>query len=214
MLFDAIRSGDAEQVRALLAADPSLFDARTPQGATPVLWAIYTQHADLAPLLLGERAPDFFESCALGRTARAAELLAADPTLANAHSGDGFTGLGLACFFRHCETATFLLDSGADPKLAASNALGVAPLHSALAAGVSDLAGLLLDRGADPNAREAGGLTPLHTAAALGNREMIARLLHAGAEAGAKSNDGKTPADLARQYGHAEVAESLQSAAC
>ncbi|MCU1236545.1 MAG: ankyrin, partial [Candidatus Solibacter sp.] len=51
MLFDAIRQGDAEQVRALLAADPTLAQSRTPEGATPVLWAVYTRHAELAPLL-------------------------------------------------------------------------------------------------------------------------------------------------------------------
>src|SRR3954454_22137420 len=99
MLFDAIRQGDAEQVRALLATDPALSESRTPEGATPVLWAVYTRHADLAPLLLAGRAPDFFEACALGDSTRAAELLKADPGLANRHSGDGFTGLGFAAFF-------------------------------------------------------------------------------------------------------------------
>src|SRR4051794_15852265 len=103
MLFDAIRQGDAGQVRALLAADPALADSRTPEGATPVLWAVYTRHSDLAPLLLAGRPADFFEACALGDSARAAELLAADPSLANRHSADGFTGLGYAAFFSHPE---------------------------------------------------------------------------------------------------------------
>src|SRR3954453_20680250 len=114
MLFDLIRQGDAEQVRALLANDPALADSRTPEGATPVLWAVYTRHPELAPLLLAGRQPDFFEACALGDTARAAELLARDPDLANQHSGDGFTGLGYACFFAHTDLARRLLEGGAD----------------------------------------------------------------------------------------------------
>src|SRR5438309_7901453 len=120
MLFDAIRQGDADQVRALLAADPALADSRTPEGATPVLWAVYTRHVELAPLLLAGRPADFFEACALGDAARAAELLAADPALADQHSADGFTGLGFACFFGHEELVRQVLEAGADPNLVAS----------------------------------------------------------------------------------------------
>ena len=209
MIFDAIRNGNADEVRALLAADPALQYARTPDGATPVQWAVYTRHAELAPLLLGTRPPDFFEACALGRMERVTELLTADPALANTHSGDGFTGLGLACFFRHPETAKLLLDRGADAALPSANALRVAPLHSAITTGLVELVDLLLVRGADPNARESGGITPIHTAAAHGNREIIERLIVAGADRSALSDDGKTPADMARQYGHPEVVDQL-----
>ena len=201
MLLDAIRNGNAEAVRALLAADPSLAATRTPEGASAVLWAVYTRHPDLVPLLLGSREPDFFEACALGRAARAADLLAADPALANLAAPDGFTGLGLACFFRHPEVARILLDRGADPSLASTNALHLSPLHSAVASDSFELVDLLLERGADPNAREASGSTPLHSAAGHGNRAVIERLLAAGADKDARTNDGKTPADVARQYG-------------
>lgn len=211
MLFDAIRKGDADQVSALLAVDPQLYNARTPEGATPVLWAVYTGHAALAPLLLGPRPPDFFEACALGRTASIGELLKADPVLINSHSADGFTGLGFACFFKHVDAAKLLLDCGADPGLPSANKLRVAPLHSAVAADLVELVDLLLAHGADPNPREGGGSTPLHSAAGHGNREIIARLLAAGADPSARSNDGKSPADLALQYGHPEVVEQLEA---
>src|SRR5215831_291014 len=214
MLFDAIRNGNADEVRALLAADPGLFDARTPEGATPVQWAVYTRHAELAPILLASRPPDFFEACVLGKIARVTDLLNADPALANAHSRDGFTGLGFACYFRHPELAALLLDREADPSLAATNALGVAPLHSAVASNLPEVVDLLLARGADRNPREGGGMTPLHTAAAVGSSDLVARLLDRGADPRARSNDGKTPADVARQYGHAEIAQSLESEAC
>jgi len=203
MIFDAIRQGDAEQVRTLLAADPSLADSRTPEGASPVLWAAYTRHSELAPILLGGRQPDFFEACALGLP----------PTLVavNAFAPDGFTGLGLACFFGHLETARLLLDRGADPNLASRNPLRVAPLHSAATAGIPALVKLLLDHGANPDAAEASGYTPLHTAAGHGNREIIALLLAAGADNQRQNRDGQTPAGIARQYGHPEIAAELEA---
>ena len=212
MIFDAIRQGDAEKVRALLAADPELALARTPEGASTVLWSIYTGHTDLAPLLLGGRTPDFFEACALGDTQTVADLLAADRDLANQYSGDGFTGLGFAAFFGHVEVARALLAANADAKLAARNALAVSPLHSACAARSVGIVKLLLAHGADPNAVEGSGLTPLHTAAGLGERELIALLLAAGADRARRANDGSTPADVARKHGKTEIAAELDAA--
>jgi ankyrin repeat protein len=211
MLFDAIRSGNAEEVKALLAADPQLASSRTPEGATPVLWSIYTGHSELAPLLLGSRAPDFFEAAALGQTERVAQLLDADASQVNAHSYDGFTALGFACFFRHVGTAKLLLDRGADPGQASNNALRVAPLHSAVAANLVELVDLLLTHGADPNPREGSGSTPLHNAAGHGNPEIIARLLAGGADPTATTNDGKTPADFAVKHGHPEVVPQFEA---
>jgi ankyrin repeat protein len=201
MLLDAIRNGNADEVRSLLAADPSLALTRTAEGASAVMWAIYTRHADLAPLLLASRQPDFFEACAMGNATRARELAAADPALVAAPSPDGFTGLGFACFFNHPQVARLLLELGAGPSLASSNALHLAPLHSAVAADSLELVDLLLGHGADANAREASGATPLHNAAGHGNAAIIERLLAAGADRAAVTNEGKTPADVAKQYG-------------
>jgi ankyrin repeat protein len=201
MIFDAIRQGDTERVKTLLSEDPSLASTRTPQGASPVLWAVYTRHAELAPLLLGDRQPDFFEACALG--------IAAETNDVNAFAPDGFTGIGLACFFGHLEIARRLLDRGADPNLASNNDLHVAPLHSAVTTGSAPMVRLLLERGANPNVQEGSGYTPLHTAAGHGNPEIIEMLVQAGADASRKAKDGKTPADVAQQYGYGEVAAKL-----
>jgi ankyrin repeat protein len=208
--FDAIRKGDANEVRALLTADPKLAQAKNQDGATPALWAIYTRHADLAPMVLGAREPDFFEACALGRRDQAAELLRRDQGLVDAYSGDGFTGLGLAVFFGHLEIARMLVEAGADVNRPSRNAIRVSPLHSAVESGSIPLLDLLLSHGAKPDVVEFLEATPLHSAAAHGNREMVRKLLAAGADRSRKTKDGKTAADLARQYGHADVAEELE----
>lgn len=208
-LFDAIRKGDSGQVRSLLAEDPQLVNARNQDGATAALWAAYTRHPELAPLVLGGRDPDFYESCALGRLDRVTQLLAQDRKLADSDSPDGFSGLGLAVFFGHVEIARLLVESGANVNRPSNNSIRVAPLHSAVESGNVALLDLLLSHGAKPDAVEFLEATPLHSAAARGSREMVERLLAAGADRERKTKDGKTAAALARQYGHSEIATLL-----
>jgi len=208
--FDAIRQGDARQVQALVAAQPELARARNKDGATPALWAVYTRHPELAPVVLSGRDPDFYEACALGRTVRATELLELDPDLVNGYSNDGFTGLGLAVFFGHLDIARLLVEKHADVNRPSRNAIRVAPLHSAVESGSLALLDLLLAHGAQPDAVEFLEATPLHSAAARGSREMVQRLLAAGADPRRKTKEGKTAAELARQYGHPDVAAMLE----
>ncbi|MDE3165860.1 MAG: ankyrin repeat domain-containing protein [Acidobacteriota bacterium] len=200
MILDAIRQGDGAEIGRLLAAEPALREARTAEGTSLVLWAVYTRHAELAPLLLGGREADLWEACALGDAGRVAAVLAANPGLVNAAAPDGFTPLGLACFFRHAGVARVVLDAGADASMPSANKMRFSPLHSAVADAV-EIVALLLERGADANAVAGDGNTPLHSAAAHGNGEVIGRLLAAGADREARNGEGKTPGEFARQYG-------------
>lgn len=67
------------------------------------------------------------------------------------------------------------------------------PLTLAALCGEPDVVRLLLDHGADPNARDLGGRTPLHAAAFLGNVEVVELLLDRGANPLAKGPAGDTP---------------------
>ncbi len=209
-LTQAIVGNDAFRVQALLSEDPALFTARDPNGRTPLLLCLYFGHEDLA-WLVRERAPgvDLYEAAALGDMEALNHHLAEKPEAVNAAAPDGFRPLGLAAYFGRLEAAKALLDKGAEPNAPAVNLSRVCPIHSAAANRDAEqslpLCQLLLDRGADPNLKQAGGWTPLHQAAAHGRTEIVKLLLAHGASTDAKSDDKRTPAEMAELKGHAEV---------
>ena len=59
------------------------------------------------------------------------------------------------------------------------------------------MAQILLDNGAQLEARDKGGMTPLHRAAWTANTALTAFYLEKGADIDARDNNGKTPLDLA-----------------
>src|SRR5690242_4973266 len=67
-LFKAIQKGEIGNVAALLDQQPNLANVRNQDGASAVLFALYTRHADVADLLISRGATvGFAEACALGR---------------------------------------------------------------------------------------------------------------------------------------------------
>jgi len=154
-----------------------------------------------------------YEAAGTGQTQRLKELITADPSLVNSHAPDGFTPLGLAVFFGHPETVRTLLDAGADVNLASREAMKVTPLASASAARQLEIARLLIEHGADVNARAANDFTPLHESAASGKIDFAQLLLEHGADVNAQASDGKTPLDYARERGQHEMVELLSKSA-
>ena len=68
---------------------------------------------------------------------------------------------------------------------------------------------MLLEAGANPNARDESGQTPLHRAAGSGNAEAIEALAAAGANLEARNESGQTPLHKAAERGTVEVVETL-----
>jgi uncharacterized protein len=210
-LTDAIRTGNAGAVEALLRADSSLVHAHRPDGSSFVLFAVYCGHAGLVDVFRDHgRSLDLFEATAAGDGPAVRAFLATDPAAARAISPDGFPVLGLAVFFGHATLAELFLASGADPNAASTNAMHVTPLHAAASRGDAAMVEKLLEKGADPDARQQSGWTALHGAASQGNVEIVRALRAKGADVMARNDDGKTAADLAGEHGHAAVAESLR----
>jgi ankyrin repeat protein len=66
---------------------------------------------------------------------------------------------------------------------------------------------LLLEYGADVNARNDTGSTPLHYAASSGCLSLVKLLLKYGGDPRIKNNEGKTPLDVAIRSDIARVLE-------
>jgi ankyrin repeat protein len=212
--FESIQSGDLATVKKMLSSDPSLLNARSSQGLSPVLTAAYYQEPLIASWLVSQGAPlDIFEACAAGALERVQQILDVDPVLVNNFAPDGFQSLGLAAFFGHETLAGLLLERGAEPDTHSHNGMRVTPLHSAAAGQRLGIARLLVEAGADVNARSAEGFTALHSAAQNGQEELVRLLLEHGADPQASTDSGVKPADLAREKGHEDVVRMLESGA-
>lgn len=211
-LFEAVKAGRLEEVESLLEASPAFLSARVPGGPSAILLAAYYRHPEVAEAFVRRGAAlDIFDASALGRTERMRELLREDPKLVDAWSDDGFSPLGLAAFFGRADAVRVLLDSGADVRAVARNAMRVEALHSAAAAHDAPIVLALLEAGADPNARQQVGFTALHEAASEGLDEMARLLVAHGARVDLATEDGKTAVDLARAKGHGKLADWLES---
>src|SRR6266478_5389704 len=155
------------------------------------------------------RAGDKAGQDALGDLETVRKLVGGDRGLVNAFAADGFYPLGLAAFFGHRAIVEFLLKNGANVATAARNAQKVTALHGAVARRDVEIVKMLLEAGADPNARQESGFVPLHVAASNGNAALVELLLKHGARADAKTDDGKTAGEMAAERGHKELAGKL-----
>jgi ankyrin repeat protein len=212
-LFAAVEAGDAGGVEAILDADPPVASARDASGVSALMRAIYRFDVDMVEMLRTRvEGLDVFEAAALGDVDRLEELLVAEPSLATAYSGDGFTALHFAAFFGVQGAAARLIEHGAEVDAFGRGWMTGTALHSAVSRLQSDVVRVLLAAGANPNLRQSAGWTPLHAAAMNGDLASVELLLAAGADPAATNDEGRSVSDLAHERGDDATKERITSA--
>ncbi len=212
-LLAAVKSNDAEKIRAVLARNPFIARMKTPNGTVVLTAKYYGAEDALAALLeqVQEDSLNLYEAAALGRAARLKTILGQSRFKVNEPNAEGFTPLGLAAFFGHADAVKVILDHGAALNAADRSRFANTALDAAVAANHTDVVRILLVAGAEVNVRDSADYTPLHKAAQHGNVEVVRLLLEHGADAAAVRKGGGTPLAEAEAKGHAEVARLLRS---
>jgi len=212
-LFALIAATDVRAVRGLLEDQPWLATDRDEDGVSALMRARYQMDRGLVAAVRAHVAElDVFESAAFGDLDRLSELLANEPDLVNATSGDGFTPLHLAGFFGQTDAVRLLLARGAEPDVRGQGWMTGTALSAAAAGGHTAIVLLLLEVGVDPNVQQAQGFTPLHAAAQNADLEAVRALLDAGADPAIVSEEGVSAAELAEQAGDLVTVEVLREA--
>ena len=182
-LVDAVRTGNAAQVRALIDKRVDV-NATQQDGTTPLHWAVDRDRPDIVQMLI--RA---------GANVKAANRYGATP-------------LWLASVNGNPKTIAMLLEGGADA--GSANSDGETALMVAARTGQTDAVNLLLARGADPNGKEGWrGQTALMWAAAEGHAAVIDLLVVRGADLKARSTAGFTALLFAAREGRIAAVDAL-----
>ena len=206
-IFRAAFLGDLEAVAAHLAADHAPLAAEDPHDeiyyCTPLTFAVAGAQVDLAAGLLQRGAPVAAYSAQLiylavhVRRPALVTLLLDHGADARAVEGHIFQATDYLDLLR------LLLARGTSPTAVGAN--GFPPLVY-LARGDKgehpEKIALLLEHGADVNARGLQGRTALHYAAAAGHGRVVRQLLAAGADPTLTDDAGRTPRAAARAAGH------------
>jgi ankyrin repeat protein len=187
-LIRLVQSGSLEGICSAIQDQPGCVDLADEDGNTLLDYAIGLRKVGLVRALI----------------VMGAKLDVADGTSTYLHDAvdvGGQAGLDIG---------RALLSGGADTNLLAFN--DWTPLHRAAEYGYVDFVKLLLEYGADPNARTRIDErdTPLMTSARAGHVDVVRVLLERGADASLQDSCGRTALMIADREGHGRIVELLR----
>jgi ankyrin repeat protein len=212
-LHKAAEYGWADEVRALLKANPDLVSSIDIETNTPLHLAVESGHENIVELLLANTA-DINAKNKSGQTPLDLAVEWGQTNIAKVLLAHGANiGDALVCALQtarpHKNMVELLLAAGADVN--ARDDKGNTPLDVTWE---PDIAELLLARGANVNAKDSRGETALHCAVVWGDKDMAKWLIAHNADVNAGDKYGKTPLDdavmsAATIWGNKEMADLL-----
>jgi ankyrin repeat protein len=147
---------------------------------------------------------DVFAAIACDDGRRVAAILKADPKAGERRDARGTPALHRAVTLDRRGILKLLLDKGCNPdvrsKARDSGDEGETALLGAAFWGRPEAAKLLIEHGANVNAKDGSGVVPLHEAAQMWNLAVARLLLEHGADVNARDDKGLTPLDWAGRY--------------
>ena len=228
-LYYASLGGFYDLAEHLIGKHPEHINARGGRVVTPLVAALGRKHFQIAELLHRNGADidvrDDYEDTPLCEACRVGTLDIVQWLLnhgadVNAQGNDGWTPLHRAVGDGHLQAFKMLIEHNADIHI--QDAHGFSPLHMAAGpwgAWDAEIMEVLLDRGANPNARDNNNSTPLHHsswwikgtyAKRQGTVEGTSLLLKHGAIIDAEDNEGMTPLQLALDHGRDDIVTCLK----
>ncbi len=215
----AAAEGGHKDVAELLIRCGARIDDVDKKGRTPVVAAMQENHRAVVEYLVGEGAAVNLHLAAyLGDVAKIKSLIDAGGNV-NAKDSNGWAPLHYAASCGYREVAQVLIAAKADPNARADvrdfrrdDECGT-PLHLALRGDHAELVGLLIDNGADREARDKHGETPLEWAVRNGRLAMVRLLIAKGANPNSRAKENYfcsgTPLEIAIEHGYVDIAEAL-----
>jgi ankyrin repeat protein len=230
----AAQHGNVELVQELLAADPSLVNAKEDYDKTPLHWAVEKNFHRLAKVLVAAgadiNAETTWGSTPLQWAANMGSRDVADLLLAHGAAPQlnmwAAAGLGMLDVVRSFFDSTNTLKPNAGQARSRKLPDGVwgktpppesyaelvsAAFYIAARNGHIDVAAFLLEKGADINCRGFFGAPGLHWAAINGHKEMVEFLIDHGADLHLRDEEFKsTPLGWALEGNQPEIAKLLE----
>jgi len=179
-------------------------------GSPPVGAQVYFSAEDAQPplvhwWLIDRREPPIFDAAQFGDQIEVSRLLA------SVTQSEKNGVLEIAAANTNLPLVEKALQAGADPSRDGGRVL-VNAVRGRNRSAILEIINLLVNAGADPNARDEDAWTPLMWAALEGNRPGVEALLRLGALPNSRGKNGKTALSLAERRGYPDIVQVLQKA--